>query len=338
MRFSVVVPIYNAAIYARQCLDSVAAQTFRDFEVVMVDDGSTDDSVAVCQSYCIRDDRFRLISHERNRGASAARNTGIDNAMGEYLLFLDNDDWWDSARALQTLNDTLITWNDPDMLCFPLGEFHEGEESPTRETYQISNGIGPASGYEAIAGAMIQQGLFYSSASAKVVKRSVVEDKRLHFDERLRHNEDSEWSRKLLLACDSVGWLETSFYVYLLNSAVSQSKQPDYRSVLDAMLLIIARQVRDIDAKDDDAVHCELASSFVSYIYVLALSYIGLLGLTAGSDSFDSLKKCRWILRCGKQKRVVCVRYCMRIIGFQATARLLGCVMRHEQKRITQLS
>lgn len=338
MRFTVIVPIYNASMYVRQCLDSIAAQTFGDFEVVMVDDGSTDGSVEICKEYCALDDRFHLYSHERNKGASAARNTGISQAKGEYLLFLDNDDWWDGSDALRALNDALIAWNNPDMLCYPLGEYHEGGISPTHETYHIASGIGPSSDYKSVMGAIIQQGLYYSSASAKTVKCSVVRSAQLSFDEGLRHNEDSEWSRQLLLACNSSGWSETSFYVYRRNSAVSQSKQPDYLSVLGAMLSIVQRQVEVTEAKVCDEVHLELAASFVSYIYVLSLSYVGLLGLNKESYEFGLLKKYRWLLRYGKQNRVVYVRWCIRFVGYWVTTRLLGLAMHREQIRITQLN
>ena len=122
------------------------------------------------------------------------------------------------------------------------------------------------------------------------------------------------------------------------NSAVSQSKQPDYLSVLGAMLLIIQRQVQVAEAKACDGVHLELAASFVSYIYVLSLSYIGLLGLNKGSYEFNLLKEYRWLLRYGKQNRVVCVRWCIRLVGYWATTRLLGLAMHREQKRITPVS
>ena len=88
---SVVVPIYNAEPYLRQCLDSVLAQTYPHYEVILVDDGSTDASAAICREYCEKDGRFRLFQKE-NGGASSARNLGLDHAGGPYLYFLDSDD------------------------------------------------------------------------------------------------------------------------------------------------------------------------------------------------------------------------------------------------------
>jgi CDP-glycerol glycerophosphotransferase len=90
-RLSVVIPVYNVEEFLEPCLDSVLAQTFTDFEVVMVNDGSTDRSAEIAQGYADRDDRFRVV-HQENGGLSKARNTGTDEAGGELLVFLDSDD------------------------------------------------------------------------------------------------------------------------------------------------------------------------------------------------------------------------------------------------------
>ena len=90
-RLSVVVPVYNVEDFLAPCLDSIAAQTFGDLEVVLVNDGSTDSSPAIAEAYTRRDERFKLV-HRPNGGLSAARNTGIEHATGDYLAFVDSDD------------------------------------------------------------------------------------------------------------------------------------------------------------------------------------------------------------------------------------------------------
>ena len=90
-RISVVVPIYNVEQYLDECLDSIAAQTFGDFEVIMVDDGSPDGSAAIARRHAERDGRFRLVARP-NGGLGAARNTGTEHATGEFLSFVDSDD------------------------------------------------------------------------------------------------------------------------------------------------------------------------------------------------------------------------------------------------------
>lgn len=90
-RFSIIIPVYNVAPYLRECLDSVLAQIFTDWEAVCIDDGSTDGGGAILDEYAARDKRFKVI-HQENAGVSAARNVGLKNATAEWFLFLDGDD------------------------------------------------------------------------------------------------------------------------------------------------------------------------------------------------------------------------------------------------------
>ena len=101
---SVIIPIYNAEKYLRQCLDSVLAQTYTNYEVIMVDDGSTDSSYNICLEYCNKDDRFKTFQKE-NGGASSARNLALKHARGEYYSFIDSDDWIEN-NALECLLQT----------------------------------------------------------------------------------------------------------------------------------------------------------------------------------------------------------------------------------------
>ncbi len=98
---SVIVPLYNVEAYLPACLDSLCAQTHRDFEVILVDDGSGDGSGAVCDAYAAQDGRFRVV-HQQNAGVAAARNAGLDRARGSHISFVDSDDEV-SPRFLETL-------------------------------------------------------------------------------------------------------------------------------------------------------------------------------------------------------------------------------------------
>ncbi len=89
---SVIVPVYNVELYLRKCIDSILAQTYRDLEILVVDDGSTDGSGAICDEYAGKDDRIKVF-HTENRGLSAARNLGLDNTTGDWIGFIDSDDW-----------------------------------------------------------------------------------------------------------------------------------------------------------------------------------------------------------------------------------------------------
>ena len=98
---SVIVPVYNVERYLRRCVDSILHQTYRNLEVLLVDDGSTDASGAICDEYAAQEERVTAV-HQKNGGLSAARNTGLERAQGTYLCFVDSDDFLDS-RMLETL-------------------------------------------------------------------------------------------------------------------------------------------------------------------------------------------------------------------------------------------
>lgn len=91
MRISVIIPVYNAEKYLQPCVDSVLMQTYKDFELILVDDGSKDGSGAMCEKIASQDSRVHVV-HQKNAGAGAARNAGIKTAKGEYIVFVDSDD------------------------------------------------------------------------------------------------------------------------------------------------------------------------------------------------------------------------------------------------------
>lgn len=91
-KISIIVPVYKVEQYLRRCLDSIEAQTFTDWECILIDDGSPDNSGVICDEYVANDTRFRVI-HQENKGVSAARNAGLDVARGEWIGFVDSDDW-----------------------------------------------------------------------------------------------------------------------------------------------------------------------------------------------------------------------------------------------------
>lgn len=96
-KISIIVPVYNAEKYLRQCLDSILNQSFKDFELLLIDDGSKDRSGKICDEYAVNDKRIRVF-HQENRGSSLARKVGIDIAQGEYIVAIDADDWVDTTH------------------------------------------------------------------------------------------------------------------------------------------------------------------------------------------------------------------------------------------------
>lgn len=90
---SIIVPVYNTEAYLRRCLDSLSRQSLKNIEILLIDDGSTDRCGEICEEYAVKDSRYKVLHHSENRGASAARNTGVRQAEADYVMFADSDDW-----------------------------------------------------------------------------------------------------------------------------------------------------------------------------------------------------------------------------------------------------
>lgn len=103
-KFSIIVPVYNVEKYLDECVQSIVNQDFSDWELILVDDGSTDSSPALCDGYSAIDSRIITV-HQKNGGASSARNNGIDSAHGSYIMFLDSDDYYNDTSALSLVNE-----------------------------------------------------------------------------------------------------------------------------------------------------------------------------------------------------------------------------------------
>ena len=115
-KISVIVPVYKVEKYLPECIESVLAQTFTDFELILVDDGSPDNSGKICDDYATRDSRIRVF-HKENGGVSSARNLGLDNARGEWIGFVDPDDWiepdmYEQMYLAGTENNADFVWCD----------------------------------------------------------------------------------------------------------------------------------------------------------------------------------------------------------------------------------
>lgn len=91
LKISVIIPVYNAEIFLSKCIESVLFQSYQNWELILINDGSTDNSSQICDFYVLKDNRIKVI-HKQNQGVSAARNSGLDVAVGEYICFIDSDD------------------------------------------------------------------------------------------------------------------------------------------------------------------------------------------------------------------------------------------------------
>ena len=117
VKFSVIIPVYNVKIYLPECVNSVLSQTYDNYEIILVDDGSTDGSSELCDEYANKKNTIIRAFHQNNQGVASARNLGIENANGDYIIFVDSDDWIDS-KTLEHLEERLVNNNQLDVIVF----------------------------------------------------------------------------------------------------------------------------------------------------------------------------------------------------------------------------
>lgn len=207
--FSIIVPVYNVEGYLEQCLESILSQTFSNFELILINDGSTDSSLKICERYQQNFNQIKLINQE-NGGLSDARNKGLLAAKGDYIIFTDSDDYWAGDQVLEDLND-LISELYPDVLIHEESRFFSEEDVSCKYNQRfIKNKRGK---FEDEILNLVYYDLYVASAWDKVIKRSILIDNQLFFPVG-KKSEDIEWCGKLMQYLVTFSIYQKSFYIY----------------------------------------------------------------------------------------------------------------------------
>ncbi len=204
-KFSIIVPVYNIDKYIDDCISSILKQKYKDYELIIVDDGSTDLSGELCDNY--KNIENVKVFHKENGGLSSARNFGISHANGKYLMFIDGDDFLYDNTCLKKISDAIDNTN-ADVIQYKMVYFYEKIK---KYSFQ--------SDFENLKGNIIekltqlnQQGRISISACDKVVKTSLIKNKIL-FEKGLL-SEDIKWSYSLYLNIFSLETINENIYVY----------------------------------------------------------------------------------------------------------------------------
>ena len=210
-KISVIVPVYNAEKYLTECVDSILAQTLRDIEVILVDDGSTDSSPALCDAYAEKDHRVKVI-HKSNGRAASARNAGMKIAQGEYIAFVDSDDWIDPE-----MYEKMLAAGADVCLCDYV-RFKGSQEFPFTQ-HNIREGFyDKAQIRKEIYPHLVMDGVEYPitiSNWAMLIKRTVIVENNLSYREDILISEDAPFGSEVLYCANSFAYLKgQEFYHY----------------------------------------------------------------------------------------------------------------------------
>ena len=236
---SIIIPVYNAENYLRRCIDSVLSQSFTDFELILVDDGSKDKSPQICDEYASQDTRVRVI-HKANGGVSAARNDGLDIAKGEYVTFIDSDDWVEREYL-----ETLSNYRDYDIVFFSHRMIYEDGYT---SKYKFEAKEGDKQNIWEIVASLRKNaaGLnFYGYTWNKMFCRDIIEKYKIRFTEGLRISEDEVYTLDYCTHAKSIKVLPLCLYNYrILGTGLTATKNSadEYKKLADSYLSILYRE------------------------------------------------------------------------------------------------
>lgn len=209
VKVSFILPIYNVLPYLERCVQSLLCQTYKGFEIILVDDGSPDDSGKLCDELAARDSRVRVI-HQENKGLSGARNTGIDNAIGEYVIFVDSDDYWLLEDGLQTLVDNCD--EQTDMVVFKGVDIWFGSRTTNTVDYNLKK-IAKIPNAQELFVYLVRTQQLHLTSWLFMVRRQLLTDHQIYFPLRLI-GEDFYWHFKLWEHLHTIKMLNLNLYAY----------------------------------------------------------------------------------------------------------------------------
>ena len=220
---TVVVPIYNVEKYLHRSLDSIVNQSYRDLEIILVDDGSRDSSLSICREYEKKDSRIRII-HKENGGVSSARNAGIDVSRGGYIAFLDPDDYIDLdmySRMVQSLASNksdicvcdISVLYESDSICEQTGTSIDNSEPETLNYGKELVKSGIIYPFLGLSNEPVEAGIF-NSAFNKIFKAEIIKENNIRFREDLRIGEDSMFVLEYVRYVQKFTYYKKSLYNY----------------------------------------------------------------------------------------------------------------------------
>lgn len=254
---SIIVPVYNIQNYIDKCIQSILSQNYTDYELILVDDGSTDNSGKICDKYLINE--HVKVYHKKNGGLSDARNYGIEKSNGKYLMFIDGDDFLYNNECLEKLNDC-IDKNNADVIQYKMVYYYDRND---KLIFQKN--------LEKLDGSVIENlsllnsnGQVSVSACDKIVKSEIIKDKNLYFEKGLL-SEDLKWSYIVYLNINNIESLNENIYVYRQQRLNSISTIKGKKNVHD--LYEIIKYWLNYEYENDTQKH--LYYNMISYWYLI---------------------------------------------------------------------
>ena len=286
-KISVIVPVYNVEKWLNMCIDSILAQSYKNLEIILVNDGSTDKSKDICDSDSKKDNRVRVLNI-KNSGQSVARNIGLKEAKGDYILFIDSDDYISDKAIIEKFINILDS-NNYDFIYTSYCRFEDGNEEKITEILPINltnDEIKNKEGKDILVD-LLNKNSFHHAPYLKVCRKEFILNNKLFFREGYYH-EDAEWTFKVFYYAKKIFIYDKPWYMRRMreNSTItSRNESAICKKLCDR--LIIADDLIKFFEKEN-------ASKVI--IDDLVRMYWGDLMITRGVKEKDNIKKCTKVI------------------------------------------
>lgn len=310
---SVIVPVYKTELYLEQCVESILNQTYSNLEVILVDDGSPDRCPEICDQYADMDARVKVI-HKKNGGLSDARNAGIQLASGDYITFLDSDDFWCDRTALGRLASRLQITH-PDVLNYSYVKCNESGIEIAKQFDGIEAMPIELKNVQKQLSYLTSRSLYIASACNKLIKKDLVFE--IPF-EKGKTSEDIAWCAQLMKAASSFDFICENFYFYRQHGD-SITHSFDEKNCVD-LVNNICDCIGFLENTTQD--RYESLSIYVAYQFATFFA-VQALASKCPKECIEKLRP-RWriLCHCGSSKKVKCLYIGCWMIGFTNMCRL----------------
>ena len=326
---SIIIPVYNVEAYIAECIESVLNQSYRNLELILVDDGSQDNSAKICREYSLNDSRIKFLQKE-NGGASDARNLGLENVKGEYVTFLDSDDYWEGNGALVALVNIINTYPDTEVIFFRRFSFSERDKvsriSPKFDLCKING----KTKIESLS-YLFSKGLFIPSACNKLVRTSILKKNKIVFQKGIVA-EDIDWSFYVTVAVENFCATNHLFYAYRRREgSVTHSIGGKH---IDSLLFIIEKWHKLIPQLCPEDVRLQsLFLGYCAYQLTIVLGVLSVIDCSQRRYYLKRIKKSLDLFLYAKDRKTKGVVFIYRIFGLNVVVSLLGFFFRLKYKK-----
>ena len=315
MKVSFILPIYNVEKYLSECVESILIQTYRDFEILLVDDGSPDNCPALCDEWAKKDGRIKAL-HKPNGGLSDARNYGLEHAQGDYVIFVDSDDFWVNKDCLQRLINVVDAHPECDFIGFNCSYYYSDTKT-FNKWVAYDESLSKPTDKDTVLRSLVASGTFPMSACLKILKRKALLEINLNFIKGLL-SEDIPWFIDLLEGAKKCMFINDYIYAYRQGVVGSISNSFSVRN-FNSILRIIDNELQKLEGRTFNEKTKDYIKSFLAYELCICLGGLGQLDKSVRNEYYEKLKPYKWLLKFRQNPKVKKVSLLNSLVGFRLT-------------------